>query len=48
MDPVQVTHVVTLNNVIQLYFKSFIVGFYILYVLNMYINFLVNHILFII
>ena len=48
MDSVQVTHIVILNNVTQLYFKSFLIKLYVLYVLNMYVNFFVNHMLFII
>ena len=46
MDSVQVTHVVTLNNITQLYFENLIVGLYVLYILNMYANFHINHMLF--
>ena len=46
MDSVQVTHVVTLNNITQLYFENLIVGLYDLYTLNMYANFHINHMLF--
>ena len=46
MDSVQVIHVVTLNNITQLYFENLIVGLYDLYTLNMYVNFHINHMLF--
>ena len=46
MDSVQVTHVITLNNFTQLYFENLIVGLYVLYILNMYTNFHINHMLF--
>ena len=46
MNSVQVTHVVTLNNITQLYFENLIVGLYVLYILNMYANFHINHMLF--